>query len=428
MSKPFHVAIVGGGLCGLSLAIALAKRNISYTLYESRASFTEIGAGINLGPNTVQTLDLIDSKLGEAVHELATRNVDQDVWMQIRFGAATDNFKDAEFITNLMAPPTGNMTVHRNDLLQILANQIQPDRAVFNKKLTGLEQSDQDVTLHFADGTQGTASIVVACDGVHSAARKTLFGADSPTSMPQYSGMGAFRAIIDKQALTDAIGAEMASTSQIHVNRDAYLIMYPIERGKSVNVGLWTWWKGPWEQKEWVLPSQGKAMREKFAHFGPVVHQIMNLMPDPPFFGTFYHASQPASLFNNRVCIIGDAAHSMPPHQGAGAGQAMEDAYVMAEVLRGIDNQNPTSAHIHAAFQGYEAVRRPRSQRILETSVENAHVWTEFWRPDVTDQDVQEFVDRLNRRFRSIWNVDIAAEAKKACDVMHELQGSIVDV
>ena len=73
-SPAFHAAIVGGGLCGLSLAIALRARSIRYKIYESRASFTEVGTGINLGPNTLKTFELIDESLGEAIRKLCTRN------------------------------------------------------------------------------------------------------------------------------------------------------------------------------------------------------------------------------------------------------------------------------------------------------------------------------------------------------------------
>lgn len=127
---PLHIAIIGGGLCGLALAIALTKRGISYTVYEARGSFTEIGAGLNLGPNSIHSFNAIDPDLSDKIFALATRNEpsQEDIWMNLRLGAATERYGDAHFVAGIKAPPTGNMTVSRNELLQLLANCIPAER------------------------------------------------------------------------------------------------------------------------------------------------------------------------------------------------------------------------------------------------------------------------------------------------------------
>src|ERR1700761_7865411 len=111
-----HVAIVGGGLCGLSLAIALTRRDISFTLYEARRSFTEIGAGINIGPNAYEAFRLIDPDIADALFGLATQNIPgrEHVWMDINLGAPGGEFDDGYVLQTLLAPPTGNMTTSRN--------------------------------------------------------------------------------------------------------------------------------------------------------------------------------------------------------------------------------------------------------------------------------------------------------------------------
>ena len=168
-NRPFHVAIIGGGLCGLSLAIALTKRNISHAVYEARGSFTEIGAGINLGPNCIEAFDIIDPVIKDAIYSFATKNPGRqaDVWMNIRLGAPTNDYPDAELVEQIVSTKagTGNMTVSRNELLQFLAERTKPKNARFNKKLASFEQSDDSVTLRFEDGTQDIASVIVACDG-----------------------------------------------------------------------------------------------------------------------------------------------------------------------------------------------------------------------------------------------------------------------
>lgn len=148
-NRPFEVAIVGGGLCGLALAVALTYRKIPFRLYESRGSFTEIGAGINLGLNAIRAFDCVDPELGEAVRRMCTRNPppNADLWMQIRFGAATKQNKDYDLIQNLKAPPVGNMTARRNELLQLLADRCPTENVSFNKRFSHFVQTDSEVTL-----------------------------------------------------------------------------------------------------------------------------------------------------------------------------------------------------------------------------------------------------------------------------------------
>ena len=414
------VAIVGGGLCGISLAIALKKRSIPFTIYETRGSFTELGAGINLGPNTFHAFQLIDPSLGEALQNLYCRNPQgkEDVWMQARLGAPTQVHEDAMLITELMAPPTGNVTVQRNDLLHMLAERAGYEHASFDKKLLGYTQSEEEVVLEFADGTEDTAGVVIACDGIHSAVRRQMLGADNPATCPEYSGMGAYRALLLTEDLERAIGSEMARTSQVLLGPGAYMIMYPVDYGRKVNVGFWPWRREPWENTQnWVLPAQREAMKKQFASWGDVCYKIMDLMGDPPFFATHHHATGPESYISDRVCLIGDAAHAMTPHQGAGAGQAMEDAYVLSEVLQQI-GERPTHGQVEAALKAYESVRKPRAERVLKTSWEAMSFWADFYTESLTDERIQQYIAEANQRFQWIWHADIAAQAKRAVDVM----------
>ena len=424
-SPAFHAAIVGGGLCGLSLAIALRARSIRYKIYESRASFTEVGTGINLGPNTLKTFELIDESLGEAIRKLCTRNPPgrENLWMQVRLGAATDKFEDATLVTELMAPPTGNMTVRRNDLLGMLADRAGLENAAFNKKVVEIQQSDSHVMLIFSDGTEEIASAVVACDGIHSTVRRSMVEAGSTSAVPQFSECGVYRAILSREKLEQAIGPEIAKTSNIFLGPDGYVIMYPVEGQQSVSVGLWLRKRDSWTERLWVLPAQKQAMEKDFANWGTIVKKIMGLIDDPLFTAAHHHGIQPKTFHKGGVCLIGDAAHSMPPHQGAGAGQAIEDAYVLAELIALIEMQSSMQEQIEAAFEGYEAVRRPRAERVMETSVEAMGFWSDLYKKGLDDWELQDFARKANDRFQWIWYDDIAYQATRAGEVMQKNLG-----
>ena len=319
-AERLHVAIVGGGLCGLSLAIALTKRNISFTLYEARASFTEIGAGINIGPNAHQAFQLIDSKIADALFGLATRNTpgNEDVWMKIHLGAASGGYEDGHVVHTLFAPPTGNMTTSRNELLQLLANSISIEHARFNKKLADLRQDSDGVTLTFEDGSEDKASLVIGCDGAHSTVRRLLLGPDHPATLAKFSNTGGYRAVFPIALQEELLGTERAQNGYLGLGPGGYLICYPIDGGRNVNIGLWPWKMGEWRHDEaWVVPNQKPQMLEDFADWGPAVHRIMERMgDDTAFWATFHHNVKPEKYFDNRVCMIGDASHAMCPHQG----------------------------------------------------------------------------------------------------------------
>ncbi|GAB1737471.1 hypothetical protein NU219Hw_g1610t1 [Hortaea werneckii] len=421
-----HIAIVGGGLCGLSLAIALKARAIPFRIYETRSSFTELGAGINIGPNTLRTFQLIDPSLYQALEKIWCRNPpgQQDVWMQIRLGAPSGEYDDAHLITELMAPPTGNVTVQRNALLQILAERAGQENAVFDKKFMNYRCDGGGVILSFADGTEERASAVIACDGIHSAVRQAMLDPKDPAAYPQYAGVGVYRGMVATEDLSVAIGPQMARTSQLFLGPGAYVIMYPVDYGKKVNIGLWPWRKRPWEDKQnWTQLTQRQPMLEQFEAWGETIHKIMDLMNDPPFFATHYHSIHPTSYHDMRACLIGDAAHAMTPHQGAGAGQAMEDAFVMAEVLECVDREHPTSQQIAAAFAAYEAVRRPRAEKVLETSQAAMSFWTGFYERPLSSERLQQFVEDANQRFHWIWHHDIARQGIDAVQAMKSSSG-----
>ena len=422
-SKPaLHVAIIGGGLCGLSLAIALTRRSISYTIYEARSSFTEIGAGINLGPNTIQAFDLIDPAISEAIFALATRNEPgkENIWMNFRLGAPTSRFEDGHLITGVEAPPTGNMTTSRNELLQLLASSITTGSASFNKKLTSIDQSEDGVKLSFEDSTNAVASLVIGCDGAHSTVRRLVLGTSNPATTAKFSHTGGYRAVFPMEKHEQAVGADKAHMSTAWVGPGGYVIHYPIDGGKNVNVGLWPWKKDTnWKHDDpWVLPKQKQAMLKDFSAWGPTIQRLMEMMDDETsFWATFHHAVKPTSYFNGRVCMIGDASHSMCPHQGQGAAQSMEDACVMAEVLRSIETHNSRIAitdQIEAAFLGYEAVRQPRFEKVLDTSLEAMSFHADFWRQDLSQEDLEAFDRTAHQRLGWIWDPKIDEQGRRA--------------
>lgn len=136
-------------------------------------------------------------------------------------------------------------------------------------------------------------------------------------------------------------------------------------------------------------------------------------MPDPSQWAIFEHPHI-STFARSRVAILGDAAHASTPHQGAGAGQAIEDAHVLAELLA--DPHVTTAEHVAVAFRAYDAVRRPRSQRVVSSSKENAYVLCLCY--DGIGDDEEKLKQIWEQRFRWLWDLDVQEQAEQARRIM----------
>lgn len=371
-TKNFSVAIVGGGIGGLTLAIGLLRRNVSVQIYEAAAEFGDIGLGLSIGPAAHRTMPLIDPKIYDFYNALVTTHADspgyerfRQTWFEVVWATGP---KANETLMDLKALPSGQTTVRRADFLDALVSLVPKEHAHFKKRLKHLEEAADGVHLNFEDGTTVVADVVVGCDGIKSKVKESILPEEFERTKPQYSGMYGYRAVLDMDTMASVVGDHRARVSTLYIGQGAYAISYPIMRAKKVNVGLYKL-SDKWDSDTWVRPAEKEAMIKDMGHMGKYVNALIGHMPDPSQWAIFEHP--PISTFTkSRVAILGDAAHASTPHQGAGAGQAIEDAHVLAELLA--DPRVTTPEHVAVAFQAYDAVRRPRSQKVVTTSKENA--------------------------------------------------------
>jgi salicylate hydroxylase len=134
-------------------------------------------------------------------------------------------------------------------------------------------------------------------------------------------------------------------------------------------------------------------------------------MEKPDVWALFDHPPAP-TYFKGRLALLGDAAHASTPHQGAGAGQAIEDAFILSNLL----GQANSVEEIEKAFYAYDAIRRPRSQKVVATSRDAAKIY-EF-EDEELGSDLDSIRRRLEIRYDWIWNEDLPNQLKKAQDIM----------
>lgn len=424
-AKQFTVAIVGGGIGGLTLAIGLLRRNVSVQIYEAAAAFGDIGLGLSIGPAAHRAMPLIDPQIYDFYNSLVTTHADspgyerfRQTWFEIVWATGG---KAGRLLMDLKALPSGQTTLRRADFLDALVSLVPPENTHFGKRLEHLEEAADGVHLNFEDGTSVVADVVVGCDGIRSKVKESMLPEEAEHNKPQYSGMYGYRAVLDMETMVSVVGEQRARVSTMYVGHGAYGITYPIMRAKKVNVGLYKL-SEEWDSDTWVRPADRDKMERDLGHMGDYVNSLMQHMPDPSQWAIFEHP--PISTFaRSRVAILGDAAHASTPHQGAGAGQAIEDAHVLAELLA--DARVTTPEHVAVAFKAYDEVRRPRSQRVVATSKENADLLC-LCHEGVGD-DEQKLKDTWEERYRWLWDIDVEEQAENARKIMIQLMGTAAE-
>ena len=303
---------------------------------------------------------------------------------------------------------TGRSAVHRAKFLDELMELIPDGVAEFNKSMTDLKEDEDGVTIAFKDGTTARASAVIACDGVKSHARKIVLGSDSPNVEPVFTGEFAYRTLIPRSEADEILGKEIAGNGQLYCGQGGYVVQYPVDHGKLINVVAVRLKEDMiWDDEQWLVPTPRETMIEDFKGWGITVKQLLGKVKDTSRWA-LYDVPNVERFCWGRICLIGDAAHASTPNQGAGASMAYEDAYIMSVLLAGIKEPG----QITGVFEAFDAVRRQRTQRLIETSRTALDV-AGFVQQGVGD-DLVKIKENLDTRFAWIWEIDLPGEAQRA--------------
>jgi salicylate hydroxylase len=283
--------------------------------------------------------------------------------------------------------------------------------------------------LHFVDGSTAQHNAVLGCDGIKSRTRSLVLG-DSDATAAVFSGKYAYRGLIPMAKAVEILGNnEMPKTNQMYIGYHGHVLTFPIANGTIFNgntilfpdidvvantflvVGFSS--RPTWTDTNWVVQTSREDMLEDFKHWSPEVRAIMSNLQSPDVWALFNHPPAPTYYSTEPlVCLVGDAAHASTPHQGAGAGMCIEDAYILSNVL----SQCNSKTDLKSAFRAYDAVRRPRSQKLVKTSKEAGMLW-EFEGEGVGD-DLEALEQNAVKRMDWIWDHDITEDLERAREMM----------
>jgi salicylate hydroxylase len=351
--KDLRIAIVGGGIGGLTLALALRQKGFDATIYEQADELREVGAAVALSANATRFY-IGRLGLGEQI---------QKVWYEnqaLIYRDARDGRKIAEhrfdYKARYGAPYVG---IHRADLQQVLTSAVGMDRIELSKRLLEIDDSGSEAVLTFADGSTATADLVIGADGARSTVRRLLLGYDDAL----YSGAYAFRGVVTPDQMPsmpdpDAIQFWMAPGQ--------HCLHYPIGANGDHNFFLVERNGLPWEQKGWIAPSNDEEKLARWHDHHPAIVEMISAVSVSERWALFHRP--PLSRWSKgRVTLIGDAAHALVPHHGQGANTSIEDAIVLADQLG-------SGKELDDARAEFERLRRGRTRKIQYASITNADV------------------------------------------------------
>ena len=324
------VAIVGGGIAGLTAAIAFARHGADVTLYEQAPEFTEVGAGLQVSPNGARVIDAIG--LGPAldavsIHALAVEPMDGLTGRQItRFD-----------LSGRSGPPY--RFVHRAALIDVLA--------------AGAREAGATLITDARTEVAPEADIVVAADGLHSVFRAQLNGA----SEPFFTGQVAWRAMVERVPV-----AEVGPVARVWMAPGQHIVTYPLP-GDRLNI-VAVQERQEWRAEGWHHDADPLILRRAFQGFSGRVTGWLEHVERVMEWGLFRHPVAEKWTDGQRLAVIGDAAHPTLPFLAQGANLAMEDAWVLAATL----DEGPLAERLPA----FQARRRPRAVRAIAAANANA--------------------------------------------------------
>ena len=364
-----QVLVSGGGIGGMAAALAASRAGWDVRLFERTPAFSEVGAGIQLGPNVTRVLhgwDLADALAAVAAspERLQVRSAVSSLLLgELRLGS--------DMTARYGAP---YLTLHRADLHALLFNALgqYPDAKVhLNRAAMGFSQTPQSVTMQLDAGMDVEGDVLVGCDGLWSSVRQQLLG-DGP---PRATGHLAYRALVLQQDLPTNLRSQNVTA---WLGPNLHVVQYPVRGGEWLNVVAIVQGSVADDLENWDHKPDGtanaSALLKTAAGSCSALQDLMAAVPAwglwalhdrTPMQGAYQHAL-------GRVALLGDAAHPMRPYLAQGAGMALEDAAEFGHVLK---LARDPAFDVPTLLQRYALNRWQRNARVQARAMRNGNIF-----------------------------------------------------
>src|SRR5580700_1031010 len=392
---PLRIAVIGAGIGGLTAALSLRRAGFAVEVYEQAAELTQIGGGINMGPNAVRILRRVG--LGDGLDREGVRPIGGHVrrWDD---GRTLQRNALNPLCEELYGAP--HVTIHRADLLSVIAAGFPAEHVHLGHRLVGLDERGDRVEAAFDNGARIRADVLVGADGIHSTVRAALFGEEAP----RFAGCVAYRGLVPVERIAD-LGLELGSQSWL--GPGAHLVHYFVSRGRLLNFVGWTE-HDTWNREDWTDRATVARALTAFAGWHEQVRTII-AAAETCFIWALFDRDPLPRWSVGRTTLLGDACHPMYPFMGQGAAMAIEDGATLAACLRAVED--PAEA-----LQQYERLRLPRV--ILLQAMSRANK-IRFHMPDGLAQQLRDAEwtwsgDRAPDTLRWLYDFDAAPIVPKS--------------
>ncbi len=336
-------AILGGGIGGLSLAIALTRRGHDVIVYEAAPQWKPLGAGLGLAGNAIKAF----REIGIDQEVLAMSRVLKKVVVRSQKGRAL-MATDSQEISRRFGV-VNNFTIHRADLHQVLTSQLAPNTVQLGKACVDIEQDNRGVKIYFKDGTHVDHDFAIAADGIHSPVRKKFV----PHSKTRYAGYTCWRGVTDQ--IPD--GLDMDETSETW-GPGCRMGIVPMTQNR-------VYWFACVNASENNSTMKSLSPSELLLFFrgfhAPVPELIRSTSASAIIWNDIIDLEPLTKFAFGRVVLMGDAAHATTPNMGQGACMAIEDAVVLANSIDACSD--PVEA-----FNVFEQKRILRTTKVVNDS------------------------------------------------------------
>jgi salicylate hydroxylase len=361
------IAIIGGGIGGLSAALHLLRAGFDVQVYEQGPRITEIGAGIQISPNASRLLIRLGLKPALDAAGVFPQAVHQRRWDD---GSTLQRAPLGKLVEETFGAPYYHF--HRADLANLLAAALPAERVHVGHKLIDLEQKGERVIARFENGVTVDADMLVGADGIHSKVRHIVFGPEKA----RFTGCVAWRGLVPAEKVAH-LGIEVASNNWM--GPDGHVVHYWVGAGRFMNVVCVTE-HGGWESESWTEKGNVADAAARYADWHPLVRGLIASFPETYIWAL--HDRLPLPHWSEgRITLLGDACHPMLPFMAQGAAQSIEDGAALASLLKATPDDTP------GALQRYEAIRKPRATRLQQASANNR---TRFHLQDGPDQQARD--------------------------------------
>ena len=343
MARKTRIAVIGGGIGGCTAAHALLQKGFDVHVYEAQPELKEIGAGVALGPNAMKALRSLG--LEQPVRDVAFQG-DYQYLLSWQSGRVISKSARADAEKRYGA---AGCSVHRADLLDVLSATLPQEIVSLGARGAEVDTHGNIAWARFRDGSEIEADAIIGADGIHSAVRASLFGADAP----RFTGKICYRSVIP----VDAVPGGAPEQNGTWLGPHGAIVIYRVRRGELINV-VAHHDDDTYKHESWITECDRQEPIERYARWHESLKRLFSAS-QVWYKWALYDRDPIPQWTRGRVTVLGDAAHPMLPYLGQGACQAMEDGCVLAMALDAMPDDVPGALNL------YERSRRPRASRVV---------------------------------------------------------------